>query len=323
MMARVARTLCVTVWAAALSPLALARVPVSAARHASHLAKSIDTSLLPPGYDDVADGLFVDRFAQMTDAAFAGNITAVSLMGTTFNVITNAWWANVHSPHAVPDWEPDTFRRFFQYVTPQTTLVDFGTWIGPTLLFGATRARRVFGVEGDPSAYAEVLANLQVNTPAFKHVHLQPGCVATSEQRRTMKSAAAGNSCSGLSHVACGSPAVEWQVQCYTLPHLFDRWGVGVDANTFIKMDVESYECDLLPSLAAWLQGAPVKPTLHVAMHSQIERCSEPQYRAIEDLARSYAYVVCNGVRTSHELDVTASCLSGELVLSDVLPSVA
>lgn len=285
--------------------------------HAPHVA------LLPPGYDDAADRLFTQHFKQMTDAAFAGRFTNVSVMGAHFDVIdVNGWWTSINTPHTPPTWEPDTFRRFFQYITPHTTLVDFGTWIGPTLLFGATRAGRVFGIEGDPAAYAEVLANVQVNAPVFKNVHLQPGCVATTEERRTMKSAAAGNSCSGLKQVGCGTPSVEWQVQCYTLPFLFHEWGIGLDSATFIKIDVESYECDLLPSLAAWLQSAAVKPTLHVAMHSQVERCTDAQYKAIDALTQSYAYAACNGTVSRHGLDVGGACSVGELLLSDVLPPV-
>jgi FkbM family methyltransferase len=285
-----------------------------------------DDKLLPPGYDDAAEKLFRNQFKLATDNVYAGKVTDVSVMGSHFQVTDDApfgFWGNFNKPDGVPTWEPDLFRRYFEYVTPKTTLVDFGTWIGPTILFGATRAKRVYGIEGDPVAYASALANVQLNADALKNIHLQPGCVATSEERRTMKSAAAGNSCSGLGDVACGTAAVEWKVQCYTLPHLFTTWNIDVGPLTFIKIDVESYECELLPSLASWLTAAPVKPTLHVAMHSQIARCSAEQYGKIDALIQTYGYVFCNGARNKHEFKVGTACDSGELVLSDVLPSVA
>ncbi len=99
--------------------------------------------------------MLVERMHVLQDDVFKHKKTQqVGIAGSLYTVTGNVWWASV----ANQTWEPHTYRRYFQYVTPSTTLVDFGTWIGPTLLFGATRAARAFGIEGDPVALRTLLS---------------------------------------------------------------------------------------------------------------------------------------------------------------------
>ena len=150
-------------------------------------------------------------------------------------------------------------------------------------------------------------------------VHLQPGCVSVNENVTEMKSAAAGNSCSGLGKVACGSASISWSVKCYTLPYLFEKWEINLDGDTFIKIDVESFECKLLPSLVPWLLTASIKPTIHVAMHKHIEPCTPQEYSKINVLVQAYKYAWCGSrITQTQELDMEQRCGVGELILSDV-----
>jgi hypothetical protein len=281
---------------------------------------------LPSAFNDVGNVMFVERMHVLQDDVFKHNKTQqVGIAGSSYTVTGNPWWASV----ANQTWEPHTYRRYFQYVTPSTTLVDFGTWIGPTLLFGATRAARAFGIEGDPVAYADTLVNLQLNAAALKNVHLQPGCVSVQREMKDMRSAAAGNSCSGVGDaVACGNATVSWKVQCYDLPFLFKHWGVDLGLDTFIKIDVESYECALIPSMVEWLLAAPLKPTLSLAMHSQVSPCDEGAYAEITRLATAYKHVECasgSSITLLANADLEAGgigklCPSGDLLLSDHMP---
>ena len=270
--------------------------------------------------------MFVERMHVLQDDVFKHKKTQqVGIAGSLYTVTGNVWWASV----ANQTWEPHTYRRYFQYVTPSTTLVDFGTWIGPTLLFGATRAARAFGIEGDPVAYADTLVNLQLNAAALKNVHLQPGCVSVRREVKDMRSAAAGNSCSGVGDaVACGNATAAWKVQCYDLPFLLKHWGVDLSLDTFIKIDVESYECALVPSMVNLLLAAPLKPTLSLAMHRQVSPCNEGAYADITRFAAAYKHVECaSGSRITllANADLEAGgignlCPSGDLLLSDHVP---
>ena len=286
---------------------------------------------LPPAFDQAGARIFMDRLNVLLDDVFNLNKTMdVQVPGATFKVVgaPPSFWDNVVSQ----SWEPHTYRRYFQYITPSTTLVDFGTWIGPTLLYGAARAGRVFGVEGDPAAYAEALVNVQLNADRLRNVHLQPGCVSLKREDRTMHSADVGGSCSGLGTKLCGEATTAWSVRCYDLPALFKRWGVALGLDTFVKVDVEGYECDLVPGLVDWLLAAPLKPTIQLAMHGELQPCSASQYGTIARLARAYAYAECHqgGQAVSlhqhpmpADLDVGALCPSGEMLLSDLVPSAA
>lgn len=282
---------------------------------------------LPAAFNEAGNDMFVKRMHALQDDVFKhGKTETVGVAGSSYTVTGNPFWASV----ANQTWEPHTYRRYFQYVTPSTTLVDFGTWIGPTLLFGATRAARAFGIEGDPVAYADTLVNLQLNAAALKNVHLQPGCVSVQREVKDMRSADAGNSCSGVGDaVACGNATVAWRVQCYDLPFLFSHWGVDLGLDTFIKIDVESYECALVPSLVDWLLAAQLKPTISLAMHSQVAPCDEGGYADITRLAAAYTHVECAtgpvfaSLSSAHLLEsggVAKLCPSGELLLSDHTP---
>ena len=68
-----------------------------------------------------------------------------------------AFWQEVASGA----WESDTFAIFDRFLDQQHSYIDIGTWIGPTLLYGCQLARRTYGLEPDPIAFAELEANLE------------------------------------------------------------------------------------------------------------------------------------------------------------------
>ena len=226
-------------------------------------------------------------------------------------------------------WEAQTYREFLRRIDSSTTYVGFGTWIGPTILFAAQLASRAFGVEADPSAFAQVRMNvkLNANAPWARRIVLQPACVAAAgdEGMHKMSSSAAGNSCSGIGAVAgCGGRrGVHWSVLCYSLPQLFEHWGLVPGPHVFIKVDVESYECKLLPTLAPWFARAnlTLKPTIYASMHHQIRKCAVDEYHAIADLADSYQFAYCTKGREKRHFvkgSKALPCTDGELTLSDV-----
>ncbi len=131
------------------------------------------------------------------------------------------WWRKLDSKFPTV-WEPKTFQNFFYLIDKETILVDFGTWIGPTILFGGQIAASTYGIEGDPAAYAEARINLNLNSqsPWVNKIHLQPACISAINESlngtgniMTMHSSIPGNSCSGLGNVKCGKVKKEWKVK--------------------------------------------------------------------------------------------------------------
>ena len=71
-----------------------------------------------------------------------------------------------------------------------------------------------------------------------------------------------------------------------------DHWRVPSSIETFIKVDVESVECKLLPSWIPWISSLDEanRPTFFVAFHSQIVSCSDEEYRQIVLFAKLFRY---------------------------------
>ena len=199
-------------------------------------------------------------------------------------------------------WEDSTYRNFDRYMANYAThYVGFGTWVGVTLLYAAQYAsvRHAVGIEADPAAFGAVTNNLRLNAHRSwaKKVEVYPVAVrmGTGKQklRLKMQSAAAGNSCSGLKAVACGNVAVTWKVDAYTLPNILHRGNIPVSPHLFVKVDVESYECELLGSWVPWLRLFQAKPTFHIAFHGPtVRKCSAAQYAGIQDFAALFKTVI-------------------------------
>ncbi len=175
-----------------------------------------------------------------------------------------------------------------------------------------------------PLCLCRALPQPQAHPRQYEKVLIQPGCVGVSQGPMTMKTSSPGNSASGVGEQIYGNARVEWTVQCYTLPFLFSHWGLTLGPAVFIKIDVESYECKLIPSLVEWFMSVPVKPTLHIAMHDQIVKCSDGEYQIFRRLVDSYRYATCR----PHELipgkiPGVFPCTTGELLLSDKYKPVA
>ena len=73
----------------------------------------------------------------------------------------DAYWQVI----AQGKWEPATFRVFERFIDREHSYIDMGAFVGPTLLYGCQIARRAYGIEPDPIAYAELQQNIDGNRP--------------------------------------------------------------------------------------------------------------------------------------------------------------
>jgi FkbM family methyltransferase len=230
----------------------------------------------------------------------------------------NWFWNSVDARN----WEMPTFQVFLRFIDERTTVVDFGAWIGPTVLFHAFLSKKSYAIEGDPAAFAVLKLNVQLNHARDQslQIELVPAVVALNHSMIEMHSASPGNSCSGIATVGCGTVSASWLVQAVRLPDLFASWRIPADDNVFIKIDVESFECALVPSFLSWLSGS-AKPTFFIAMHADnVSPCTVEQYRAITTFIKSFAHAFC--VDTGAPVfeppsDTEIRCKTGEILMTD------
>ena len=233
----------------------------------------------------------------------------------------------------IPTWEPQTYKEFNYWLPKSKFYVGFGTWIGVTLFYGTQFVTKAVGFEGDPSAYASVFTNLEGNKHRswYNHTYVYPVAVREGQDSNgkivSMRSGKEGNSCSGMREISsrkdngCGGNMNNalWDIDAYSLPYLFKLNGIPASKETFIKIDVESYECELISSWFEWLQKLSDKPTLFVSFHGYVRCCSEDQYNKIQLVSNLYKRVThyMKNTRPKHHFNIF-NCSSATLVFSDL-----
>ncbi|WP_299887101.1 FkbM family methyltransferase [uncultured Ruegeria sp.] len=168
------------------------------------------------------------------------------------------FWRKAAAGH----WEPETFSVLDRYLSPTSDYLDIGAWIGPTVLYGARKARHVWCFEPDPTGFRHLAWNLELN----EIQNVSAFGVALSDQFGVARMASVrgepGDSTSSLLHDgAHGSDA---------LTIAWDQFEAASDlsAVSLVKMDIEGAEFFVLPTLLPWLQKK--RPTLYLSLHSPL-----------------------------------------------------
>ena len=273
-----------------------------------------ETFSLPSGWDETAEKLY---HTQITICAETSRATPEKIKEITLPPLGPfTFYAGPITGHQSPElltwyaqdiqtWEPNTFRTYLTYLTAATHYIDFGTWVGPTLLFAAQMVEVAVGIEADPVAFAVVSYNTKLNRnrPWGDRVHLVAGGVGPggnvnpTPQSQVMKSYGAGGSCSGFSALAphCANEkkkTIQWEVNTFSLPTVMKNYHIPFLSTTFIKVDVESFECVLLPSWLSWIKGnKDKKPTFFISFHAH-GKCSDEQYKIINEIAHSFKAIL-------------------------------
>lgn len=287
---------------------------------------------LPSGWDKSGFDMYENtRMALATSlienphAVISHRVLPLEAVKTTGD---KTWWTNLGTGQGPPGWEHQTFINFYNHLLGCRYYVGFGTWIGPTLFYAGQMVEEAYGIEADPIAFAKVETNLALNKDMAwaSRIHLNHHAVGLGSEdsdatptNLDMSSAKAGNSCSGLGAIAaiCGKAKVFWKVNAYPLPYLLKRWNVPSTNSLFVKVDVESFECQLVPSWLPWLKNIEGrKPIFHLALHEQIVRCSQEEYKQIYQFGLLYDNKDDNCMDENRE---EWTCLSGEFLFYDTL----
>ncbi|WP_299982531.1 FkbM family methyltransferase [uncultured Ruegeria sp.] len=178
-------------------------------------------------------------------------------------------------------WEPDTFALLDKYLTPDSDYLDIGAWIGPTVLYGASKARHVWCFEPDPTAFRHLAWNLDLN----EINNVSAFGVALSDQFGVARMASVrgepGDSTSSLLHDgAHGSDA---------LTIAWDQFEAVNDLSrvSLVKMDIEGAEFFVLPTLLQWLKKQ--RPALYLSLHSPLLD-DEDRYQSTKNLIDSLSF---------------------------------
>ncbi|MCD7035417.1 FkbM family methyltransferase [Metabacillus sp. GX 13764] len=160
------------------------------------------------------------------------------------------------------EWEADTFEVFDRYLKPDKTYLDIGAWIGPTVLYGANRAKRVMALEPDPVAYAELCSNLQLNPELNeKVISVNAALSGTAGEIKLYKRGHFGDSTSSL--LPSFSEDHYTSVRALPIEELVKE--CKAEEVNFIKMDIEGGEFQQIPHLAGYLKE--LRPAFYVSLH--------------------------------------------------------
>jgi FkbM family methyltransferase len=191
----------------------------------------------------------------------------ITYAGETVTLADLPEYGKFYAKLAAGTWEPHTFAELRKWLTPETTYLDIGAWIGVTPFWASRIARRVIAIEPDPKC-REILKSL---LPLYPNVTLIEG--ALSPEARVTVHAVDGFGSSETSILNIGDEA-SLDVPGLAAQDLLAAAGPGPLA---VKIDIEGYEfaiADELEKLAA------AKPRgLQLAVHPQLFEKSLNQRR--------------------------------------------
>ena len=157
-------------------------------------------------------------------------------------------------------WEPDTLAILDHHVDTNTLYLDIGSWIGPTLLHAAGRARLAVGFEPDPVAFASLEANVAAN-PQLKNIRIH--CCAISDKAGHVTMGSQGKPGDSMSSVLFKELDNGWEVSARRLEDMAVEW--PVDGPCFVKIDIEGGEFSVLPSMIPFLRKR--RATVFLSLH--------------------------------------------------------
>lgn len=198
-------------------------------------------------------------------------LIAVEHDGVAFKVVLREAHQGFWRKYQRGEWEPENFRIFREFISPESTYIDVGAWEGPTLLFAAHLARRAVAFEPDPVAFQRLSENVQAN-PALAHVTLLNECVDAKEGTVSLGTKSGGGD--SMSSMLLHDAATSWQVKAVRLDQFIADQ--GLPAPYFIKMDTEGAEYAIIPVLREFFRRE--KPTLYLSLHPPILRELFPNF---------------------------------------------
>lgn len=172
-------------------------------------------------------------------------------------------------------WERETYRIFDRFLDSNCSYIDIGAWIGPTVLYGAQIAKKVYAIEPDPIAYKELEKNISLNPELKEKIELHEKCINTHSEKVKFGSMSMGGD--ATSSLLFSDSKTKWIVDGITFDEFIKVNKIN-DCN-FVKMDIEGGEEVILPTMKNYLMRK--KPTLYLSIHPRFFKNPEITTRKI------------------------------------------
>jgi FkbM family methyltransferase len=161
-------------------------------------------------------------------------------------------------------WEINTYKIFDTFLDPDHSYIDIGAFIGPTVLYGAQIAKKVYAFEPDPFSFKELKKNISLNPHLKEKIEVHEKCLNSHMGKVKFGSRSLGGDT--ISSLLFADAKTSWIVDGITFDE-FIRENKIKDCN-FIKMDIEGGEAIILPSMKHYLEEN--KPVIHVSLHQPL-----------------------------------------------------
>jgi FkbM family methyltransferase len=178
---------------------------------------------------------------------------------STFEVVDDpqtASWGFWQNHFATGKWESFTLQTIDAFTGPDTTYVDIGAWVGPTVLWAARNGGKVVAVEPDPIARSALHTNAALNCD---NVTIIPAALSATTGTATLTTRGTwGDSMSTLQP----GDGESIEVDTISPADLF----AGLENVSLVKIDIEGGEAVAFPAAANLLHdlGCPIILSLHL-----------------------------------------------------------
>lgn len=228
---------------------------------------------------------------------------------------TELFWNDVENS----DWESVTLRVFRNVIRGTTTVIDFGAWIGPTVLYAAALgARLVVALEPDLVAHKYLLANLNLNPNLEGRIISLYNCISAQPDLLAVKAGPGGWGDSMSEMISSSSGSSDWKenllISCNSMSTLLHDFNL-THADLFIKVDVEGFERTFLPSWISWVEN--LKPVVFVSMHRHLKTFTSLEVFGVVSFLSRFPFLIqiskCSSeddcISYNQIIDVTNLCI--------------
>eukprot|EP00746_Dinoflagellata_sp_MGD_P116592 gnl/MRDRNA2_/MRDRNA2_52421_c0_seq1.p1 gnl/MRDRNA2_/MRDRNA2_52421_c0~~gnl/MRDRNA2_/MRDRNA2_52421_c0_seq1.p1 ORF type:complete len:269 (+),score=42.22 gnl/MRDRNA2_/MRDRNA2_52421_c0_seq1:49-855(+) len=181
------------------------------------------------------------------------------------------WW------HDYPEWEPNSFKVFQRFISPETVVLDIGSWIGLTALWEGYVAKKVIALEPIPKAFMELKMNLQMNPELAGRVEIINQAMGAEDGHKEMTNH--GNSIDRIASLI-DVPIISINTLREKHPEL--------ESIGFVKIDTEGYERVIVPALEKFFKQK--RPIAFISLHENIIGHAEVQ-STVDNLANIFPFL--------------------------------
>ena len=161
-------------------------------------------------------------------------------------------------------WEPYTFEIFNKYADKTKTCLDIGSWIGPTVLYGAHLFKHIYAFEPDPVAFNELKLNIEANN--FKNITYEQ--LAINDVDGVAEICGRGDLGRSYSSLVTQNNGQTKKCKCAKLISYITSHNIDISDIGFIKMDVEGAEVKIIPNIISLLKEHRIP--LYISLHPHI-----------------------------------------------------